>query len=648
MAMTLSFPNITLGTAGHIDHGKTALIKFLTGCETDRLPAEKTRGMSIDLGFAPCTVGTMQVGIVDVPGHEDFIRTMVAGASGMDGVIFVVAADDGVMPQSREHLEILTLLGIRHGIVVLTKIDRVEPADMQAAHKQVRTFLQGTFLEAAPVLPVCNLTGEGFAPFHQALHDLVSAIEPKRTDGVFRLPVDRAFSVKGIGTVVAGIPVSGQAGTGDEVVLLPAGISGRIRAIEAYKRKTDRVVAGQCAALNIPHWEPDSIARGHVVASPGFFAPQQWYVTKLELLPHADLALKSGARVRLHTGTSETVAAVYPLQSLTVRGGTAGLAQLKLEEPLAAGPGDRFIIRTLSPARTVGGGSIVAPAARRLKRSRVDVTGLEQAARALSEPSDQRAYVEHRLRRTAKLAVDEGTLSADAKIPVKRLRQILAELSATGKAVSLSPTVFIHSQTLAATEERLLDIVRRFHAESPASPGIPATGLGDRSGIDRTTLGLLIARLQADSRLRTHNQRLALAAHRPALPAAQQAVVARLEALFLQEPFRPPSRQEAGGRLGLTAADLEHIFQLCLEHEVLVQVAPTLFFHRQALERARDILESFLREQGRLESVKFKYLLDTTRKFAIPLLDYFDRIGVTRRSGHTRYLPYRGPAANDN
>ena len=247
--MPLAQPNITLGTAGHIDHGKTSLVKFLTGCETDRLKEEKERGMSIDLGFAPCTIGDLEVGIVDVPGHENFVKTMVAGASGMDGVILVVAADDGVMPQTREHLDILTLLGIRHGMVALTKIDRVDGEYLELVRFELEEFLRGTFLQVARILPVSNLTGQGYEPFYDALADLIRSIRPKRTDGVFRMPVDRAFSAAGYGTVVAGIPVAGSAHAGDEVLLLPQGIVGRIRQIQVYGRSSDTVMAGQCAAL---------------------------------------------------------------------------------------------------------------------------------------------------------------------------------------------------------------------------------------------------------------------------------------------------------------------------------------------------------------------------------------------------------------
>ena len=266
--------NITLGTAGHIDHGKTALIKLLTGCETDRLKEEKERGMSIELGFAPCSLGDIEVGIVDVPGHENFIKTMVAGASGVDGVLLVVAADDGIMLQTREHLDVMTLLGVGHGIIALTKIDRVKAERVEQVRAELETFARGTFLEGAPILPVSSITGEGFGPFLSALIALVDAIEPKSSAGVFRLPLERGFSVKGHGTVLSGIPVSGAVRTGDQVVLLPQGTEGRINAIQVYGRDSDVAQSGQCAALNVRHLDQKSVRRGNVVATPGYFRPE--------------------------------------------------------------------------------------------------------------------------------------------------------------------------------------------------------------------------------------------------------------------------------------------------------------------------------------------------------------------------------------
>ncbi|MEK7995217.1 MAG: selenocysteine-specific translation elongation factor, partial [Planctomycetota bacterium] len=341
--------NITLGTAGHIDHGKTALIKCLTGCDTDNLKEEKERGMSIELGFAPCTVSDLEVGIVDVPGHENFVKTMVAGATGIDGVIFVIAADDGVMPQTREHLDILTLLGVGHGIVALTKADCVEPSRIESVTGQIRDFLTGTFLENAPILPVSNITGEGFDTFYEALKTLVDAIEPKKTDGVFRMPVERTFSVKGYGTVVTGIPVAGSIKIADEVVLFPQGTKGRIKAIQVYKRSSETAMVGQCAAISVPQWDYKNIERGCTVTLGEYFSPEQWYLCKLRLLPQLKSPLKNGTSMKFHTGTSDAVATVFLLEGNSAAGGRECLVQVGLTRPprIVAAPRDRFILRSL-------------------------------------------------------------------------------------------------------------------------------------------------------------------------------------------------------------------------------------------------------------------------------------------------------------
>ncbi len=418
--------NITLGTAGHIDHGKTALVKCLTGCDTDRLKEEKERGMSIELGFAPCKIADMQVGIVDVPGHENFIKTMVAGASGMDGVILVVAADDGVMPQTREHLDILTLLGIRRGIVALTKIDRVAPEHRKTVRANVAAFLRGTFLENAPIFPLSNVTGEGFDPFLESLWTLVQTIEPRRIDGVFRLPLERGFSVPGYGAVVAGIPISGSAHVGDEMVLLPRNLAGRIRRIEIYGQLSDVVMAGQCAAINIGQWDHREIRRGDTLTVPGYFAPQEWYLCSLRMLPREKLLLKSGAEVKFHTGTSEVAAMFYPLQGNHMAGGDAGLIQIRTKSPVVAGPGDPFLLRTPSPVQTIGGGVIVEAVPRRLKGSRPNVCrDLEERAAAIL---DERRFVEYCVRNAESLAVRESAIAVRAKIPAGRLQAILADL----------------------------------------------------------------------------------------------------------------------------------------------------------------------------------------------------------------------------
>ena len=346
-------------------------MKCLTGCDTDRLKEEKERGMSIELGFAPCKIADKQVGIVDVPGHENFIKTMVAGASGMDGVILVVAADDGVMPQTREHLDILTLLGVRHGIVALTKIDRVAPEDRENVTGQRRRVPAGNVPRRRPDSAALQRNRRGIRSVPGSA--LGAGARRSSRDGstaCFACRWSAAFSVPGYGTVVAGIPVAGLARIGDEVVLLPRNLTGRIRRIEVYGQTSDTVMAGQCAAINVGQWDHREIRRGDTLTVPGYFSPQEWYVCSLRLLPREKLLLKSGAEVKFHTGTSEVAAMFYPLQGSHMEGGAAGLIQVRTKSPVVAGPGDHFLLRTPSPVRTIGGGVIVEAVPRRLKGSR--------------------------------------------------------------------------------------------------------------------------------------------------------------------------------------------------------------------------------------------------------------------------------------
>ncbi len=428
--------NITLGTAGHIDHGKTALIKCLTGCDTDYLKIEKERGMSIELGFAPCMISDLEIGIVDVPGHENFIKTMVAGASAIDGVIFVIAADDGVMPQTREHLDILTLLGVKHGIVALTKVDCVSDDRLVTVTSQVSNFLEGTFLQNARIVPVSGITGQGFDLFYEALRELVSKIQPKKTDAVFRMPIEKAFSLKGYGTVITGIPVSGSIDVGQEVVLLPKGIKGRLKAIQVYKRKSNTAMSGQCAAINVPKWDYKTIERGQVVTIAKYFSPQRWYLCKLNVLRSCAINLKTGMSIRLHTGTSEVVAKMYLLQGNTITGGGQGLVQFRFEDPLVAAPGDRFILRTLSPVQTVGGGQIVEAIPQRLKRTKPGT--VEEALARAEAIATEKDFVEYCAKTAPAFAANENELSLRAKVLPKKLNEILDELIASDKVAKIT------------------------------------------------------------------------------------------------------------------------------------------------------------------------------------------------------------------
>ncbi len=629
-------PNITLGTAGHVDHGKTALVKNLTGCDTDTLKEEKERGMSIELGFAPCQISDWQVGIVDVPGHEDFVKTMVAGASGMDGVIFVVAADDGVMPQTREHLEILTLLGIRHGVVALTKADRVSADDLELARAELADLLNDTFLKDAPILPVSNITGAGYDALLEALQTMVHAIQPKRTDGLFRLPIERTFSVKGYGTVVSGIPVAGAAKIGDEVVLLPHGSIGRIKTIQVYKNASDHVLAGQCTALNVPQLDHDTITRGNVLTVPGYFSPAAWYTCHLRMLPHGGLLLRNASQVKFHTGTSETVATVYLPAGSAVAAGQQCVVQLHLAEPVIAAPGDRFIVRSLSPVRTIGGGIVVEAAERRCKRNRPEI--LQDLADRAAAVSDEHAFAEYCVRTAQAGSAGAAEVARRCKIPQARVPAILAELVRQKKVIELAGGHYVHSQTVAAAEGQVLQAIGDFHKQSPDSPGMAVENLQKGVALDKRLFEPALAQLKAAGRLADRAGRLALPTHKAAVAQQDQALMERVESLFAQAPFTPPGLAEVAAALKVAPPALDKILRLLVQHQRLVKVGVDLYFHKPAMDRARQIVIEFITKEGKLESVDFKYLLDTSRKYAIPLLDYFDKIGLTRQVNHTRYL----------
>ncbi len=632
--------NITLGTAGHIDHGKTALIKCLTGCDTDHLKAEKERGMSIELGFAPCSVSGLEVGIVDVPGHENFIKTMVAGASGIDGAIFVIAADDGVMPQTREHLDILTLLGVKYGIVALTKVDCVDQQQAQNVTTEIKDFLVGTFLEEAPILPVSGITGQGFDVFYEALKELVGTIEPKRTDGVFRLPVERTFSVKGYGTVVTGIPVAGSAKIGEAMVLFPQRIKGRIKAIQVYKRDSEIAMVGQCAALNVPQWDYKTIKRGNVVTLGEFFQPQQLYLCRLRVLPHIKTPLKNGTNIKFHTGTSEIVATVFVLEGNTVSANNECLVQIRLNEPIVAAPRDRFILRTLSPVQTIGGGMIVEALTKKLKRNRPQtIQDASDRARAVLVEKD---FAEYCIKNAEAFAVNETELSIRTKILPERLKAIIAELVQQDKVLYLDSKLYIHTDTADNVQKQLLNIVRDFHHNKPESPGLTVEQFYESSQLKKDVFDGLVSLLISQGKLVERKHRLALPEHQETFSDDEQKLLQSIESLFKERPFNPPKIEEVTEQTAAAPENVQKILQILIEQERLIRVENDLLLHSEAVKQARQILISFINKEGKLESVKFKYLLDTTRKYAIPLLDYFDRIGLTRREGYTRYLKSHG------
>ena len=629
--------NITLGTAGHIDHGKTALVKNLTGCETDRLKEEQERGMSIELGFAPWRVQDLEVGIVDVPGHENFIKTMVAGATGIDAVVFVIAADDGVMPQTREHLDILTLLGVQSGVVVLTKTDKVSAEHLELARQEAQDYLQNTFLRDAPIYPVSNITGAGFGEFYDGLTELVQRLTPKHMDGVFRLPVERTFSIKGYGTIISGIPVSGTTRVGDAVTAYPSGATGRIKAIQVYSEQSDVVRCGQCAAINVPQWEHGTISRGDVVTVEGWFEPRDWYLCQLNVLPGEGTYLKNGASVKFHTGTSETTAVVYLLRGDRAEGGRQVLVQVQLNQSIVAGPMDRFILRSYSPVRTIGGGVIVEVLERKLRRSHPEVVAdAEMRAAAVQNARDFAEYV---IRTAPDYVITTKATAQRIKRTLAGTEQLIDELIQSGIVCALDQGHLMHMQTAEQLRLRVVDRLAEYHEKDPASPGMAMDTLQTEFNWPRQAFAKTLRDLTTNGEVCVESDRVRLGSHRAQMAPAMQKMLEQVEALFRERRFSPPNRDELMELAGLDAKGADTAIRLLIEHKRLARVDRDICFHIDAVSEAVRLAVEHLKKNNRLESVEWKYMIDATRKYALPLLDYFDRIGVTKRApDNTRHL----------
>jgi selenocysteine-specific elongation factor len=478
---------------------------------------------------------------------------------------------------------------------------------------------------------------------------LVESIQPRRLDGVFRLPLERGFSISGYGTVVSGIPVAGMAKTGDEVVLLPENVTGRIRRVEVYGQTSDSVKAGQCAALNVGHWDHHAIHRGDTLTIPGYFSPQQWFVCSLRLLPREKLVLKSGAEVKFHTGTAEVAAMFYPLKGHEMRAGdcpdfcstkmglspSGTLVQIKAKTPIVAGPADHFLLRTASPVRTIGGGLIVEAVEERIKaRAPEAYQDLLDRAEAVL---DERRFVEYCIRRAESLAATEGAIAFRCKIPRDRLQGILAELVERQLIFPVAARGYVHRDTAAETGQKILEQVGEFHKQSPESPGFLSEEMRQTMSIDKAVFDAIVARLKSDGRIVEKCQRLALPTHRSTFRDEDSRLLEGVEALFRDQAFRPPSAAEVSEQTGIEPNKVEKLLGMLRDHERLVQVEEGMHFHCDAVARAKELLAEHFHKNGKLESVDFKYLLNTTRKFALPMLDYLDKIGLTRRVGNTRF-----------
>jgi selenocysteine-specific elongation factor len=624
-----------IGTAGHVDHGKSTLVQALTGINPDRLREEQEREMTIDLGFAWLTLPNGEsVGIVDVPGHRDFIENMLAGVGGIDAALFVIAADEGVMPQTREHLAILDLLRIPGGVVALTKIDLIDDPDwLELVQADVSEALQGTVLDGAPIIPVSARTGQGLAELTAALQEVLARTPPRPDRGRPRLWIDRAFTIGGFGTVVTGTLVDGHLEVGQEVEILPRGLRARIRGLQTHKTRIQRAVPGSRVAINLTGISKQDLARGDLVTTPGWLRPTTLTDVRLDLLRDAPFPLKHNAFVKFFCGSAETVARVRLLGTETLAPGESGWVQLELDDPLPLVRGDRFIIRVPSPAVTVGGGEVVDPnPGRKHRRFRPEVLArLETLARGT--PAEVLLQTLER----------RGPLTVRDLIEVSGLGEAapeaLAELFSTGDAVVLdavpepAPARLVVSRSWwSATTARMRDELAAYHARYPLRPGMSREELRSALRLDPRAYNGLLARAAADGLIVDEAATVRLPEHQVRFTPQQQQAVDDLLARFRAAPYATPSVKEAAALVG------EEVLGVLLARGDLVQVSPEVLFLRETYEEMVERIRAHIQQQGSITLAQVRDLFQTSRKYAQALLEYLDGVGVTRRVGDERVL----------
>jgi selenocysteine-specific elongation factor len=628
--------HVVIGTAGHIDHGKTSLVKALTGIDTDRLPEEKARGITIDLGFAFLEERDgLTIEIVDVPGHERFVKNMLAGVGGIDLALLAIAADEGVMPQTREHLAICSLLHIKAGVVVLTKADLVEADWLDLVRDDVAGLVRGTFLEGAPVLAVSAKTGQGLAELRAELVRIAHGVPVRAADQLPRMPIDRVFTVKGFGTVVTGTLVAGRFALDDRVEIFPKGSAAKIRGLQTHGHPVPEARAGQRTAINFQGLERAAVERGDVVGLTGSLVPSLLVDGTLELLIDAPRPLKSRDRVRFHVGTSEIMARVLLLEATTLEPGQRAYARFRLEAPLVALPGDRFVVRSYSPIVTIGGGALLDVDPPRFKRRAPALVAHLQVL----EQGVPEAVVEEHIHHAGVAGIRLGALSGRVPFGPVRLRELLTALERGGRVQVVERDWYLHPESQGRLRGLVLGALEQFHRTHPLRPGMSREELRGRAGAaDDRVFAHLLATLEAETLVKAERDKVRLASHQVHLSAEQHRVVDRVEQEYREAQAAPPSPEEALARAGVRGSEEHELFQLLVESKKLVRVKESLYFHASALDTIQVKVVALLRERKEIAPGDIKDLLGISRKYAIPLLEHLDARRVTARVGEKRVL----------
>ena len=637
--------DIIVGTAGHIDHGKTALVKALTGIDADRLPEEKERGITIDLGFAEMRSDDVGIGFVDVPGHERFVKNMLAGASGIDLVLLVVAADEGVMPQTREHFDICRLLRIKNGIIALTKTDLADAETLELAKLDVAELVDGSFLENAPVIPVSSKTNSGIPELRAALID--SAKHVSRESDVYepRLSIDRTFSVKGFGAVVTGTLASSEVIEGDELEIFPARRPVRVRGIQTHGKSVKSARAGQRTAINLGGIGHDEIERGMVLAKPGSLVVTQIFDGEIEVLADASRPLRSRQRVRVHLGTEEVLARVSVIGAgPAVEPGSRGLAQFRLESPVAAAHGDRFIIRSYSPQRTIAGGVVLDPLAQRHRAG--EIAKVSKLLGELSEASSGIGNVaEIFVRGSGERGLRPADLHARTSLRRDILTQLIQRAASEGDVIDAGG-VLINAESFGQLTDAALKAVEAHHRSDKFSRGFAKETLREQvfKRVEPEVFRAALSTLERGGSVAADQDVLRIATHTTQLSAAEKKVHDRINEIYMSAQLEAPKLDDALAQAadgtGLDSKSVRKIFQLFIERGELVAVTNEFYFPSSSLAALTSQIREHAKSSGdsTIDVAKFKDIARVSRKYAIPLLEYLDRTRVTRRVGDKRQI----------
>ena len=634
--------NIVMGTAGHVDHGKTSLIKALTGIDTDRLKEEKERGITIELGFAFLQLQNGRIlGIVDVPGHEKFIKNMVAGAAGIDFVMLVIAADEGVMPQTREHVDICSLLGIRKGIVALTKTDMVDTNWLSLVTDDIRGFLEKSFLKGAPIVPVSSLTGAGLPALQAELESISGKIEEEADAGLFRLPIDRVFTMKGFGTVVTGTLVSGSVGVGEEVEIQPAALKAKIRGLQVHNRPINVAESGQRTAINLQGIDKAMVDRGNVLVIPGTFEPTRRIDALFEYLAVNEKNLKNRALVRFHTATSEIIARVIFMEKDFIEPGHQGYAQLFLESPAVVMAEDRFVIRSYSPVTTIGGGMIIDPLPKKHKRN---AAGLVNELICLHS-GDEIEKTLTVIRRAGLAGIDLTHLVIRTGIHPNQLKKVLAGMISRRQIIQLDhePLRVISSSVYENLQNRMIQETETYHKKNVLKEGIAKEELRSTLGqyIGARLFNIAVKDLEKNGKIVIDKENIRMPTYRVDLQGDLEDVRSAIAVLYRNSGLAPPTIKEVGEKFSGQKLQAVNILNVMLREGALVKISEDLYYHREVLENLREEYKKLLIKEGKATPASFKELTGLSRKYIIPLMEYFDMTKLTIRAGEHRILRER-------